>query len=293
MSATVSAPLRRVRAAFRRNPLTASTLGRSGLAISLLVILFAVLGPLVTPHQPDAIDLGAKLRAPSGEHWLGTDQFGRDQFARLAAGTRRSLWAALVVLAGSCTVSLVVGVLAGLARGFVDTVLMRAVDIVLAIPSLVLALAVVGVLGPGFGNLLLALVISSWAANARIVRAFTLSVCDRPYIAAARLAGAGTLRIAVGHLLPAVVPRLVVVATLQLGGTIVSLAGLSFLGLGARPPTAELGAMLGDARAFAAVAPWLLAAPATAVFTVTAAATLVGDAIRDATRRSAFEEAPA
>ncbi|MGW0664817.1 ABC transporter permease [Streptodolium elevatio] len=268
----------------------ASTLGRTGLGLAGLALLFAVLGPVVATYQPDAIDLGAKLRPPDGEHWLGTDQFGRDQFARLVAGTRRSLLAAFTVLAGSCTVSLVVGVAAGLARGFADAVLMRVVDIVLAIPSLVLALAVVGVLGPGFGNLLLALVISSWAANARIVRAFTLAVRDRPYIAAARLGGAGPARIAVGHVLPAVVPRLLVVATLQLGGSIVSLAGLSFLGLGAQPPTAELGAMLGDARAFVTVAPWLLAAPTTVVLVVTAAATLVGDAVRDATHHSAVEE---
>lgn len=284
------AVFRRAVAAFRRGPLMASALGRTGLGLAVVVVLFAVLGPVVAAHQPDTVDLGAKLHAPDSEHWLGTDQFGRDQFARLAAGTRRSLLAAFAVLAGSCTVSLVVGVLAGMARGFADAVLMRVVDIVLAIPSLVLALAVVGVLGPGFGNLLLALVISSWATNARIVRAFTLAVRDRPYIAAARLAGAGPARIAVGHLLPAVVPRLLVVATLQLGGTIVALAGLSFLGLGAQPPTAELGAMLGDTRAFVTVAPWLPAAPAAVVLAVTAAATLIGDAVRDATHHSAVEE---
>lgn len=259
------------------------TQGRVGLVLAAAIALFAAAGPLLAHHQPDAIDLGAKLTAPSPEHWLGTDQFGRDQLARLAAATRRSVLAALAVLAGSCTVSLVVGVTAGLARGIVDAVLMRVVDIVLAIPSLVLALAVVGLLGPGFGNLLLALIISSWAANARLVRAFTLGVRDRPYVTAARLAGAGPVRVATGHILPAVVPQLVTVATLQLGGTVVALAGLSFLGLGARPPTAELGAMLGDARAFAATAPWLLAAPATVVLTVTAAANLLGDALRDTT----------
>ncbi|UGQ12198.1 ABC transporter permease [Yinghuangia sp. ASG 101] len=272
----------RVRETWRRNPLAGSTQGRVGLVLAAAVALFALLGPLLADQPPDAIHLGAKLTGPSPEHWLGTDQFGRDQLARLADATRRSVLAALTVLAGSCTVSLVVGVTAGLARGVVDAVLMRVVDIVLAIPSLVLALAVVGLLGPGFGNLLLALVVSSWAANARLVRAFTLGVRDRPYIAAARLAGAGPLRVATGHILPAVVPQLVTVATLQLGGTVVALAGLSFLGLGAQPPAAELGAMLGDARAFAATAPWLLAAPATVVLAVTAAANLIGDALRDA-----------
>jgi peptide/nickel transport system permease protein len=163
--------------------------------------------------------------------------------------------------------------------------------VVLAIPSLVLALAVVGVLGPGFGNLLLALVLSSWASNARLVRSFALAVRDRPYIAAARLAGAGAVRVACGHVLPAVVPRLAAVATLQLGGTIVALAGLSFLGLGAQPPTAELGAMLGDARAFTTTAPWLAAAPATVVLTVTAAANLLGEAVREASHGAAVEEA--
>ncbi|WP_137724919.1 ABC transporter permease [Prescottella subtropica] len=251
----------------------------TGAGLAVLVVAVAALGPLVVSVDPNLPDYGAKLRPPSAEHWLGTDQYGRDQAARLAVGLRRSLLSALAVLAGSMTVSLLVGVFAALSGRWVDGVLSRIVDILLAVPSLVLALALVGVLGPGYVNLLLALVVSSWAADARLARALTLEVLHRPYITAARLSGSGTVRIALRHIVPAVLPRLSIVATLRLGAVVVSLAGLSFLGLGVQQPDAELGAMLGDARKFLTAAPWLLIVPATAILAMTAAANLIADSL--------------
>ncbi|MFD4291664.1 ABC transporter permease [Rhodococcus sp. NPDC058532] len=194
-------------------------------------------------------------------------------------GLRRSLFSALVVLAGSMTVSILVGVIAGLSPRWLDSVLGRVIDVLLAIPSLVLALAIVGLLGPGYLNLLLALIVSSWAADARLARSLTLDLAHRPYVTAARLSGIGTAEIAFRHIVPAVMPRLFVVATLRLGGIVVALAGLSFLGLGVQQPDAELGAMLGDARKFLTAAPWLLIVPATAILAMTTAANLIADGL--------------
>ncbi|WP_430331057.1 ABC transporter permease [Rhodococcus sp. ACT016] len=250
-----------------------------GIVLAAAVTVIAAAGPFVIGTDPNLPDYAAKLRPPSAEHWLGTDQYGRDQAARLVVGLRRSLLSALLVLAGSMTVSLVVGVLAGLSPRWVDSLLGRMIDVLLAVPSLVLALAIVGLLGPGYTNLLLALIVSSWAADARLSRSLTMDLAHRPYITAARLSGIGTMGIALRHIVPAVVPRLSVVATLRLGGIVVSLAGLSFLGLGVQQPDAELGAMLGDARKFLTAAPWLLLVPATAILMTTTAANLIADGL--------------
>ncbi len=250
-----------------------------GVVLTVVVAAIAAVGPLLIGMDANVPNYGAKLRPPSAEHWLGTDQYGRDQAARLMVGLRRSILSALIVLAGSMTVSLLVGVLAGLSPRWIDSLLGRVIDVLLAVPSLVLALAIVGLLGPGYANLLLALIVSSWAADARLARSLTMDLSHRPYITAARLSGFGTVGIALRHIVPAVVPRLSVVATLRLGGIVVSLAGLSFLGLGVQQPDAELGAMLGDARKFLTAAPWLLLVPATAILLMTTAANLIADGL--------------
>jgi ABC-type dipeptide/oligopeptide/nickel transport system permease subunit len=251
----------------------------TGIALAVVVVAVALVGPLLVGADPNAPDYAAKLQPPGTKHLLGTDQFGRDQAARMVVGLRRSLTSALIVLAGSMTVSILVGVIAGLSPRWLDSVLGRVVDVLLAIPSLVLALAIVGLLGPGYVNLLLALVVSSWAADARLARSLTMDLAHRPYVTAARLSGVGTWGIALRHIVPAVAPRLFVVATLRLGGIVVALAGLSFLGLGVQQPEAELGAMLGDARKFLTAAPWLLVVPATAILVMTTAANLIADGL--------------
>lgn len=251
----------------------------TGIVLSTVVLMVALVGPHLIDADPNAPDYAAKLQPPGAAHLLGTDQFGRDQAARLVVGLRRSLIAALGVLVGSMTVSVLVGVISGLSPRWLDSVLGRIIDVLLAIPSLVLALAIVGLLGPGYVNLLLALIVSSWAADARLARSLTMDLAHRPYVTAARLAGVGTWGIAFRHIVPAVAPRLFVVATLRLGGIVVALAGLSFLGLGVQQPEAELGSMLGDARKFLTAAPWLLIVPAGAILAMTTAANLVADGL--------------
>jgi ABC-type dipeptide/oligopeptide/nickel transport system permease subunit len=259
-----------------------SPTGRIGCALSAIVVVLSLMGPLLVPYPPDQIALSEKLLPPGPAHLLGTDQFGRDVLARLLEGGRRSLAAAVLVLGGALAISLVCGLTAGISGGAADAAIMRVVDLLLAIPRLVLALAVVGALGPGFWNLLLALVVSSWAHNARLVRSYVLGAAQRPDVIAARMAGIPLPRIVAGHILPGVIAQLLVVATIELGGIIIGLAGLSFLGLGVQPPAAEWGAMLADTRLFFGTATWLLAAPAAAIFITVTGVNLVADAVRDA-----------
>jgi ABC-type dipeptide/oligopeptide/nickel transport system permease subunit len=247
-----------------------------------MLILLASLGPTFLSSSPTDLDLTNKLAAPSVAHPLGTDQFGRDELARVVDGARRSLGAAALVLAGSLVISLAIGLTAGVLRGSVDAALMRVVDVVLAFPKLVLALAVVGALGPGFEHLLLALMLASWAFNARIARGMVLTAGRRQDVLAARMAGIPQRTVVLAHILPGVVLQLLAIATIELGGVIIGLSSLSFLGLGLQPPTAEWGVMLSDSRLFFTTAPWLLLAPAIAILLSVSAATLIGDAIRDA-----------
>jgi ABC-type dipeptide/oligopeptide/nickel transport system permease subunit len=255
---------------------------RIGIGIGMVLIAMILFVPLVSFSLPEHISLSDKLSPPSLEHLLGTDQFGRDQLVRIADGGRRSLGAAVLVLGGTLLVSLFVGITVGMIGGIVESVTMRIVDVFLALPSLVLALAVVGVLGVGFRNLMLALILSSWAYYARLARSYVQLARDRNDVIVDRLAGVSWSRIATGHIVPGVVTQLAVVATLDLGGIIVGVSGLSFLGLGVQPPDAEWGAMLAESRLFFTTAPWLLLAPGLAIFLAVISANLTGNALRDA-----------
>jgi ABC-type dipeptide/oligopeptide/nickel transport system permease subunit len=253
-----------------------------GVALTLILGLGAIIGPLLLTQRPEQTNTAQKLRPPSFSHPLGTDQFGRDQLARLLDGGRRSLGAAVIVLAGVLFVSIIVGVTAGMIGGIVDTGAMRFLDVILSIPSMALALAVVGVMGVGYENLLLAITASSWAYYARIARSCVRLARSRQDVIADRLAGVSWPRIVGGHVIPGVVVQLLVIATLDVSGVIIRLAGLSFLGLGVQPPDAEWGAMLAESRLYFTVAPWLLLSPATAILLSVAAANMIGNALRDA-----------
>jgi len=255
--------------------------GRWGLLLVLILAALALLVPLVIEADGNRLNPLARLQPPSMEHLLGTDARGRDQLARLAAGAQRTLVAVVLVFAGTLVVSMAVGLLAGLRGGIVDTVLMRLVDVVLAVPDLVIALAVLGILGPGFGNLLLALLISSWAYLARLARIHVALARERPDIWADRLAGVSAWRWITGHIVPHLFAQLMIVATLRAGGVVMSFAGLSFLGLGAPPGEAEWGAMLAEARIYLTTAPWLVIAPAGCILLTIAASNLCSDALRD------------
>lgn len=254
---------------------------RIGLLLALALLTLAALGPFIAPYEPNWPDYAATLKAPGPAHWLGTDATGRDVLSRLLDGAHRSIGAAVLVLGTIFVIGLVVGTIAGLAGGIVDTVLMRLVDVMMTLPGLVLAFAIIGILGPGFLNLLFALVIADWAYYARLSRALTLSARQRPDVVAARMAGIGWPRILLGHILPGVALQLAVVATLGMGGMIAAISGFSFLGLGVQPPYAEWGAMLAESRFYFPIAPWLLLAPAAIIFASVMASNLIGNGLRD------------
>lgn len=253
-----------------------------GLVLALLIIVATAFGPWVAGFDPAQTNPTQKLQPPSRTHLLGTDQFGRDQLARVLEGGRRSLGASLLVLVGVVLVSLLVGVVTGMMGGWADALTQRGLDVLLALPALVLALAIVGVLGAGFRNLLLALLVSSWAYYARLARSSVRLAKTRLDVIADRMAGVGWARVIAGHIVPGVALQLLIVATLDLSGIIIGIAGLSFLGLGVQPPDAEWGAMLAEARLYFTLAPWLLIAPATAIFLSVVAANLIGNALREA-----------
>ncbi|MEV1010479.1 ABC transporter permease [Streptomyces sp. NPDC049881] len=251
----------------------------AGLALLALLLLLAGPAPLLLP-DPDLPDYADKLAPPGGGHLLGTDQAGRDVAARIAAGARVSLGAAGAVWAVSVLVGTAVGLAAALGGRWARAVCGRLTDVALALPHTLVALAVAGALGPGLGNLVLALSVTAWADTARLAAAYARGAFGRPDVTAALLAGVGRVRAVLGHVVPGAGVRVLAVATLGLGQVLLGLAGLSFLGLGAQPPTAEWGQMLAESRHDLMTAPWVAAAPATAVFVTVCAAALLGDALR-------------
>ena len=255
--------------------------GRWGLLIGAVLLLFAVIGAVWTPHAPDVPDYTNALKAPSLAHPFGTDATGRDMLSRIMDGAHRSIGAALLVLGAVFAIGLAIGSLAGLAGGLTDTLLMRIADIAMTLPGLVLAFAVLGLLGPGFLNLLIALIIADWAWYARLSRSLSLDARKRPHVIAAQMAGIPRWRIILGHILPGVALQVGIVATLALCGMIGVISGFSFLGLGVQPPAAEWGALLAESRLFFSFAPWLLLAPTGLIFLSVLSANLVGNALRD------------
>ncbi|WP_083803460.1 ABC transporter permease [Sagittula stellata] len=255
--------------------------GRAGLILGGLLLAFALIGMVWTPHEPDWPDYAVALQGPGTTHLLGTDDTGRDLLSRLMDGAHRTLGAALTVLGGVFAIGLVYGTVSGLAGGPVDTVMMRVADVMMSLPGLVLAFAVIGVLGPGFVNLLIALIVADWAWYARLARSMAIGSGNRPDVIAARMAGVPGWRIVTRHILPGIALHLGVVASLALGGMVGAISGLSFLGLGVQPPRAEWGAMLSGARLFFAVAPWLLWGPAVLIFLSVLSANLISNGLRD------------
>jgi peptide/nickel transport system permease protein len=250
-------------------------------ALLLLTVLSALAAPLLAPHDPLAINLRRALELPSAEHLLGTDHLGRDILSRMLYGARGSLGAAAAIVVVSSGAGLVVGLVAGYLGGWVDELAMRCVDIVLALPSFVLALVLAGILGPGLLNVVLAMALVRWASPARVVRSLVLSLREREFVMAARVVGASDGRVVFRHLLPNVLGPLSVLATLNLGSAILGLAGLSFVGLGTQIPHPEWGAMLNQARPYIQTVPRLMVIPGVAIALSVFAANVLGDALRD------------
>lgn len=252
-----------------------------GAVIVGLAVLAAVIGPWVVPFDPSAQELALRLEGPSRLHWLGLDELGRDILARVVSGARVSLFVGLVVVSVSASIGAIMGALAGYYGGIVDEVIGRIIDILLAFPGLLLAIALVAVLGPSLTNVALALSLIGWVGYARVVRAQVLQAREFEYVAAARAIGAATPRILIRHVLPAALPALIVQATLGMGGAILSEAALSFLGLGVQPPTPSWGAMLNYGRAHVLDAPHLTVFPGIAIALVVLGLNLLGDSLRD------------
>jgi peptide/nickel transport system permease protein len=259
-----------------------SPLSIAGLALVSLLFLAALAAPLLAPHDPTAVDALRRLEGPSLEHPLGTDHLGRDLLSRLLYGSRWSLGTVGVAASLILSIGVTVGAIAGYYGGFIDDLLMRVVDVLLAFPGLILALAVAGMLGPGIENVMIGLVSVWWASYARIVRGMVLGLRERPFVEAARGLGYGDLRIIFRHILPNVLPPVVVLATLEMGELILVIAALNFLGLGAQPPTPEWGAMINDGRAFLLTAPQLMIYPGLAISLAVLGFNLLGDGLRDA-----------
>ncbi|MDP8931762.1 MAG: ABC transporter permease subunit [Actinomycetota bacterium] len=253
-----------------------------GLVIVAMFAATAIAAPWLAPHDPAAVHLGDRLAGPSLRFPLGTDPAGRDLLSRLLVGARWSLGAAALATLLIVTLGVVTGTVAGYYGGRLDQLIMRMVDLLLGFPSLLLALAIAGALGPGIRNVLLGLVAVWWVDYARIVRGLVLTVRERDFVEAARALGASGRQVIVRHILPSVVPPVVVLATLEMGSLILALAGLNFLGLGVQPPSPEWGAMVNEGRRYLTGAPQLIVYPGLAITMVVMGFNLLGDGLRDA-----------
>jgi peptide/nickel transport system permease protein len=252
-----------------------------GLLILVTLGSLALLAPWIAPYDPAAQDVLNRFAPADATHLLGTDQLGRDELSRLLHGARVSLLAALALGTGILVIGTAVGLLTGFAGGWIDGLVMRLVDVLLAFPNFLLVLVVVGALGPGLVNLAIGFLVAGWVGYARVVRGLVLSARQRPYVEAARALGFGSWRVALRHLLPNVVAPVVVLWTLRTGQLLLALAALSFLGLGAQPPTPEWGAMLNEARDAFARAPQLMIYPGVAITLAGLGFNLLGDGFRD------------
>lgn len=261
----------------KRPPVAAA----AGAAVLAAVLLFGLLAPLVSPHDPLRTDLAGALRGPSGGHLFGQDRLGRDVLAQVAHGARASAAVALAVVALTVLAGTAVGAVAGYFGGAVDAVLMRVVDVFLAFPGILLAIALAGVLGPSLGNIVIALAAMGWVGYARLVRAQFLTLRERDYVAAARVVGAGPARVIGRHILPNALSPVIVQATFSAAGVIIAESSLSFLGLGPQDvPT--WGALLSQGAAYLLYAPHVAFFPGLFIMLTVLALNLLGDALRDA-----------
>ena len=262
---------------FRRNHLA-----MLGLSITVALVLMAIFAPLLAPYDPITQTLAERLQPPGTPgHWLGTDDFGRDIWTRILFGSRITLYIVLLVILTAPVAGLIIGTVAGYFGGWVDQVLMRITDIFLAFPRLILALALVAVLGPGIENAVLAIALTAWPPYARVARAETLTVRNSDYIAAIRLQGAGAMRVIWGHVMPMCLPSVIIRVTLDMAGVILTAAGLGFLGLGVQPPLPEWGLMISAGRKFLFEQWWVATMPGLAIFIVSLGFNLLGDGLRD------------
>jgi peptide/nickel transport system permease protein len=267
---------RRALAGLFRSPAAAT-----GTAIIVAILLIAAFAPLIAPYSPIAQNINIRLASPSAEHWLGTDSFGRDILSRLIYGTRPTLLIISLVALIMAPLGTAIGIIAGYYGGIVDRVLMRLTDMVMSFPRLILAFAFVAVLGPGLLNAALALALTSWPPYARQARVEAQTMRRSDYLAGAEMLGIRGPRLLVGHVLPMVLPLVVVRVALDLAGMVLIAAGLGFLGLGVRPPTAEWGTMVAEGTPVIFDQWWVAASPGVAILIASLAFNLLADGLRD------------
>ena len=266
----------RILLALGRNPLAVL-----GAIIVLLLIVTALAAPLIATSDPIAQNLSQRLLPPSPEHWMGTDELGRDIWSRVVFGSRITLTIVLLVAVIAAPVGLLVGAVAGYFGGWTDRILMGITDIFLSMPKLILALAFVAALGPGIQNAIIAIAIAAWPSYARIARAETLTFRNSEFIAAIRLQGASSVRVICGHILPLCTSSMIIRVTLDMAGIILTAAGLGFIGLGAQPPLPEWGAMISRGRTFILDQWWVATMPGFAIILVSLGFCFLGDGLRD------------
>ncbi|MCI8593258.1 MAG: ABC transporter permease [Lachnospiraceae bacterium] len=251
-----------------------------GVIICLAWIMAAILAPVIAPYDPIVQDLGVRLNAPSGEHWFGTDNFGRDIFSRVIYGGRYSLLAGVVTVILSGIIGTFYGAVAGYVGGQVDNVMMRFSEMILSFPSLVLAMIINAVLGSNLFNTLFALVIVSWPTYARLMRSVVLSVKENEYVTASIALGASNMRVLMKEIIPNSINSVLIMATTDIGNKILMFSTLSFLGLGSAPPTPEWGMMVSDGADYFNKF-WVAGFPGLAIFTMAVGANFIGDGLRD------------
>lgn len=247
----------------------------------LLLLLVSAFASYLVPYDPYAQDLNNALQAPNAAHILGTDRYGRDMLSRVIMGSRTTIYSSLLLVVIITVTGTAVGIFCGYHGGKADAFVMRISDIFLAFPGMVFAIAVAGVTGGGIMNAVAALASISWPKFARIARSQVMTVKTAPYIAAAKLAGSGAFKIVFRHILPNIAGPIIVTAVLDIGTMMMEIAGLSFLGLGAKPPIAEWGSMMSNGRSMLQTSPWVILAPGFAIFITVMLFNLLGDTVRD------------
>jgi peptide/nickel transport system permease protein len=264
-----------------RRFLGASKLNVLGASIVGLVVFLALFGRAIAPYDPSKLDLLVTLHAPSAAHWFGTDNLGRDLLSRVLAGTRISLEVAVIILGLSVAFGTLLGIVSGLVGGLVDELVMRLTDLFLAFPAFILAAAIAATLGPSLYHTVLALAVVFWPWYTRLARGQVLSLREREFVLASRVAGAGTAWIATRHLVRNVLPIVIVQVSLDVGYAMLATSALSFLGLGAQPPTPEWGAIITDGRSYVQSAWWFPTFPGLALAVTVLGFNLLGDGLRD------------
>ena len=251
------------------------------LILAIALILVAILAPVICPQDPYKSVLADALKAPSREHWFGTDKLGRDLFTRVIYGSRVSLTSSLILVCIIFALGSLLGILAGYFGGAVDAVIMRISDMMISFPGMVLAIAVAGILGASIKNAVIAIAIVSWTKYARMARSLVLKIRHMDYVYAAVVTGSKVRYILRKYMLPNILPTMVITAATDIGSMMLELAGLSFLGFGAQPPTPEWGLMLNEGRSYMQHAPWMMIFPGLAILVTVVIFNLLGDSLRD------------